>query len=158
MTKKEQMVIAGIRCLHKTINEHVAAWQSEFKNNDGVLKANYKIAMYTFRKVINQLYSKFENIKLKDSYINSFVDDLKDFNLIVSNRETKNFLVDPKKQRYLPGDDFIDNIYLTNLFLARLQEEYELTIQRMNLESDFDKIIKNVNYYSNFFEKEIVIK
>ncbi len=54
-SKMEQMVIAGIRVMSVVFEEHVEGWEYEFKNNDGYLKANYKINMYAVRKTLREL-------------------------------------------------------------------------------------------------------
>lgn len=160
MDKKEQMVITGIRCLAVCINEHVNGWIKEFKENGGVLKANYKIAMYSIRKAINELNDMYKFTPVLETYRDKFLDETKDFNFIAKNKELKKdkyVVVKQENQGYMPYESFMNDFYLIDLFLTQLKEKYELTIKRMGLEDLFDKVIKNYNYYGNFFEKEIVV-
>ena len=159
LSKKEQLVITGIRCLHACINQHVDGWVEEFKNG-GVLKANYKIAMYSIRKAINQLNDMYKLVPVLETYRDKFLDETKDFNFIAKNKDLKKdkyVVVKQENQGYMPYESFMNDFYLIDLFLTQLKEKYELTIKRMGLEDLFDKVIANYNYYGNFFEKEIVI-
>lgn len=160
MNKKEQMVITGIRCLAVCINEHVNGWIKEFKENGGVLKANYKIAMYSIRKSINKLNELYKNIPVLETYRDKFLSESKDFNLIAKGRnkkENKYIVFKAGNQGYVPYSSFINDFYLIDIFLIQLKEKYEKTIKKMGVEDVFDNIIKNYNYYGGFFEKEIVI-
>lgn len=159
LSKKEQLVITGIRCLHACINQHVDGWVGEFKNG-GVLKANYKIAMYSIRKAINELNDKYKFTPVLETYRDKFIDETKDYNFIAKGRniqQDKYMVIDQQEQGELPYDGFINDFYLINLFLIQLKEKYEITIKRMGLEALFNKIIDNYNYYGYFFEKEVVI-
>lgn len=160
MNKKEQMVITGIRCLAVCVNEHVNGWVKEFKSNDGVLKANYKIAMYSIRKGVNKLNDLYKTTPVLETYRDKFLEESRDFNLIAKGRNQKDnkyIVFKEADQRHTPYDSFVNDFYLIDIFLIQLKEKYEKTIKKMGLEDAFDNIIKNYNYYGNFFEKEIVI-
>ncbi|MBR8750421.1 hypothetical protein IX317_002143 [Fusobacterium sp. DD29] len=160
LSKKEQLVITGIRCLSVYINNHVDGWDKELNENDGYLNDNFKNSMYTFKNAINKLQKEYENTPVTYTYRDKFIDEVKDYNFILKGRNKKTGTYQTfsnEAQRHLPYEDFINDFYMIDLFLIVIQEKYEKTVQQMGIEPVFDDLIKAYNYYSNFFEKEIVI-
>lgn len=159
LNKKEQMVVAGIRILSVTIEDHVGGWEKEFKENNGYLKANVKINMYSVRKALRELKEQFAWVDINPSWGNSFVQECKDFQRVLKNRRNIDIekIVRNEMQGRLPYDDFITHFYIFGVVLDWMMEHYGQTIDRIGIKDKIDKVVRNYRLYGKVFEKEIVI-
>lgn len=155
LTKREQKIVTGIRILYVLIKKHINGWEKEFNENDGYLKANFRINLYSMRKAVDFLNKKFELEAISETYRDQFIQEAKDTHLL--NKKEENEIVKNDNQRYLPYNEFITDFYITGVILDLISEKYDPTVKKMGIDKEFDKIIKNYNTYTKFFEKEIVI-
>lgn len=156
MGKFEQMLITAIRILNETISNHVAEWEKELNENNGYLKANYKINLYSMRKAVKTLMAKYGTIYIETKYIDRLVQEAKDYHNVIKNRNRDVEIVEESKQGSIPKG-FISDYYITGEVLDLITNKYQVTAERMGIVKEFDKIIDNYNKYGKFFEKEIVI-
>lgn len=156
MNKFEQMLIAGIKILDITISNHVADWEKELKENDGVLKANLKINLYSMRKAVKSLIDRYKNVRIEGKYVDRMVQEAKDYHFVLKNKNKDAQTVIEDEQGSVPTN-FISDYYITGEVLDLIKGKYQVTVERMAIVKEFDKIIDNYNKYSKFFEKEIVM-
>ena len=100
--------------------------------------------------------AKYGTIYIETKYIDRLVQEAKDYHDVIKNRNRDIEIVEESKQGSIPKS-FISDYYITGEILDLVKDKYQITVERMALTKEFDKIIDNYNKYGKFFEKEIVI-
>lgn len=156
MGKFEQLLIAGIKVLDITISNHVSEWETELNENDGYLKANYKINLYSMRKAVKSLIDKYKDVQIEGKYVDRLVQETKDYHFVLKNKNKDTQTIIEDEQGDIPKG-FVSDYYITGEVLDLITNKYQTTAERMGIVKEFDKVIDNYNKYGKFFEKEIVM-